>query len=404
MSDALPPSPLITPDLRRQLQQRYEEAQRLAASPTRDFRRVHNLLAECVRADPGNILYLDALLANLRRWQPQRSMFSKWLDRWRAGIRGNEKAAPSAPNAVLSTQYRELSAAPQQLLTRTTDTAWLHQLAAAAADCDFDEVERRYWNLAVETDAGNLQSLRGLALALTRQGRFEQAAAAWERVLTAAPGDERATAALADLDMPGVRKLDDEERALSEAQAAGGPLLQILEQREELQLQRARQRLLVAQRRSEHDPHPKSVALVERMSAEHARLEIEMLHLRCERLPGDWRVRVDLAKRLKTAGNYSGAIQRLEEAGRIESGTAVVAIELGENWQRLRQFAKALEYYRQAIAVASDEDLKLALYRGGTLAAAMGQPDEARGHLTRLVGIDPAYRDARLRLDKLPAS
>src|SRR5690242_20175400 len=58
---------LITPDQRRRLQQRYEEAQRLAIQPRPDYQRVHELLAGCVVADPGNILYLDALLANLRR-------------------------------------------------------------------------------------------------------------------------------------------------------------------------------------------------------------------------------------------------------------------------------------------------------------------------------------------------
>src|SRR5207244_839486 len=67
MSGPSPHSLLITPDLRRRLQQGYEEAQRLSAQSRPDFRRIHELLAECLRADPGNILYLDALFANLRR-------------------------------------------------------------------------------------------------------------------------------------------------------------------------------------------------------------------------------------------------------------------------------------------------------------------------------------------------
>src|SRR3954452_22147248 len=88
MSGSPPRSLLITPDLRRRLQQRYEEAQRLAAGSRPNFRRIHELLAECLRADPGNILYVDALLANLRRRGSARSE-SWWKRLWRRGI-GNE--------------------------------------------------------------------------------------------------------------------------------------------------------------------------------------------------------------------------------------------------------------------------------------------------------------------------
>jgi len=44
-ADSLP-SMLVTPDLRRRLQQRHEEAQRLSAQPRPDFRQIHELLAE----------------------------------------------------------------------------------------------------------------------------------------------------------------------------------------------------------------------------------------------------------------------------------------------------------------------------------------------------------------------
>jgi hypothetical protein len=89
-----------------------------------------------------------------------------------------------------------------------------------------------------------------------------------------------------------------------------------------------------------------------------------------------------------------------------------VLLELGECWQHLRQFGKALEFYRQ---VAEREDrsgetragaaplpLVGALYRIGVLAAAMEQPVDAKAALMRLVALVPDYKDARQRLDKLP--
>ena len=62
---------LIRPDLRRRLQQRYEEAQRLSSLSEPDFRKIHELLAECLHVDAGNTLYLDAIVANLRRRDPR---------------------------------------------------------------------------------------------------------------------------------------------------------------------------------------------------------------------------------------------------------------------------------------------------------------------------------------------
>jgi len=392
MPTALSSSLLITPDLRRQLQQGYEQAQRLAAAAHPDFGRIHDLLAECVRADPGNHLYLEALLANLRSWRPRRS----WLPRW---LRGRQSPAPAA-----SLEYRALLGAPDRLRQSPDGAALYRELADAAGACDFGEVELRYWEAAMAIEPKSVESRTGLARALTRQGLFQQAAAAWSSLLGEAQTAAEAKTALADLEPQADEQFDKQERALAEAQAAGASPLKILAEREGLQLARAQRRLDIARRRAAADPHPRTELLVHRLGDELARLEIEMLHLRSERLPGDWQVRLELARRLKQAGNFSGAIQRLDEAARIQPGEAAVLVELGECWQHLRQFDKALDYYQQAIAAAPNSAGPLALYRAGVLASAMGRTGEARQLLARLVAIDPAFRDARERLDKLGGS
>ncbi len=409
MSNPPPPSPLVSPDLRRQLQQRYEEAARLSATSPTDRQRIHELLAKCLRADPGNILYLDALLANLRRWQPKTSWWAKWAPRWKAP--GAEPTARQPADAVaavhgaqypvLSTEYELLRTAPDLLVTRRDDPTLLRQLAAAAGACDFDEAELRYLAEAQRLAPSDPNAVRSLARAVTRQGRFEQAAAGWQNLLAVLPGDAEADKALADLDLAEMQRIEQIEQSLASRQARGGPLLSILGEREALQLARAEQRLTVALRRANGDPHPKAQSLVARLENEHHRLHIEILHLRCERLPGDWQMRVELARRLKAAGNYSGAIQRLDEALRLQPGNAETRIELGECWQHLRQFAKALDCYQAAIDVARDDNLSLSLYRAGVLAAAMGRIAEARGFLGRLLSAEGAYRDARERLDNL---
>jgi tetratricopeptide (TPR) repeat protein len=195
------------------------------------------------------------------------------------------------------------------------------------------------------------------------------------------------------------------ERCLAQVQAAWGSDLALLAEREELRLRHSEQRLAVARRRAAHDPHPKAQALVARMEDEHRRLEIELLNMQVERLPQSVELRLELARRLKRMANYSGAVQRLDEALRLAPNSAAVHIELGECWQHLRHFAKALDDYERAVAAADHpDDAKLAAYRSGVLAAALGNAALARERLLSVVQADPAYKDARERLDNLPQS
>ena len=430
MTDSLPPElPLVTPDLRRRLAQRYEEAVRLMAEGPPARPRVHEVLAECVRADPGNMLYLSELLANLNRWQPK--SVRSWLGNWLGG-KGTSVAEGASPDELLR-------AAPELLRAGYDDPKLLGGLAAAAGQCQLEEAELVYWRQAATVAPSDAPSLRGLARCLTRGGRFEEALEQWRKLAAAGP-DEEATQALADLepvaDVPSQAAemdsridpadatasiteaerlaqqgaLTQSEELLRRSLAAAGGDLRLHEALEKLQLGRSEQRIAIAERRAAHDEHPQAQSLVQRLAAEHNRLQIDIFHVRSERYPGDLSLRLELARRLKRAGNFSGAIQRLEEARADERLAGEALVELGECWQHLRQYEKALDYYRRAIE--TDERLSVtsttprplvgALYRIGVLAAAMNQPAEAKAALARLAAIEPDYKDARQRLDNLP--
>ncbi|MCU0879236.1 MAG: hypothetical protein MUF06_15745 [Pirellulaceae bacterium] len=428
MSDSLPLSLLITPDARRRLQQRYEEAQRLRQQAPCDHRQVHQLLAECLRADPGNILYLESLLANLRQWEP--TTWRTWLPRWLGATPQSQHSDP--PTQALA----QLRAAPDRLLTHYRDGAVLAELAAAAGECQLEEVELVYWQEAASRAPDDMQILRGLARALAWSGRFNEALEVWRRV-AANTRDEEASLAIDDLargpltveaarppllsevspsDLESaleaatnyalVGEFQTAEQILWQTQSAAGGNLRVHEAREQLQLARSEHRVEIARRRARSDSHPRAAALVGRIEQEHNRLEIDIFHVRSERHPDDLSLRLKLARRLQKAGNFSGAIQRLEEAQANPALAPEATLLLGECWQRLRQFGKALDFYRQAVTLAEarvppDATLAAALYRRGVLAAAMNQPDEARGALGQLLTIDPAYKDARERLDNL---
>jgi tetratricopeptide (TPR) repeat protein len=296
--------------------------------------------------------------------------------------------------------------------------------------------------LAVERAPQDASIARGLALALTRQGRFEEAAAEWRRLSALAPEDPQAQEAIGILQptagqrrtdlvllrqmwgsQPGdaesglrlaegliaAEQLAEAEKVLTDLQSAAGADLRVLEQREKLQLAKSGQRVAIARRWKTFDDHPKATTLTTQLETEQQRLEVEVWNLRTERMPNDWSVRLELARRLKQMGNFSGAIQRLEEAQRLKVNHPGAYIELGECWQHLRQFEKALKLYEKAVTKAqtlsaNDEVLKLARYRAGVLAAALGQRDFARQNLQAIVAADPAFKDAQQRLDKLGAN
>jgi tetratricopeptide (TPR) repeat protein len=429
MTDSPLPSLLITPDARRRLQQRYEEAQRIRRQTQRDYRQVHQLLAECLRADPGNILYLESLLANLREWEP--GSWRTWLPRWL------RTAQPPLAEASENQALARLREAPERLLAHHRDSAVLGELAAAAGQCQLEEIEVVYWREAVRWAPDDVQSLAGLARTLSWCGRFDEALAVWRQIPEPAR-DNEAAQAIEDLsrgplsaeaaDPPSLEQVNPAdlesaleaasrlalagnfeaaEQLLGQAQSAAGGNLRVHEARETLQLARSDHRLTIARRRAARDPHPRAAALVGRIEQEHNRLEIDIFHVRSERHTDDFSLRLELARRLQKAGNYSGAIQRLEEVRASPALAPAATLLLGECWQHLRQFGRALEFYRQAVELAEvqtpiqDTTLTSALYRRGVLAAAMNQPAEAREAFRRLLAIDPAYKDAHERLDNL---
>lgn len=436
---------LIKPDLRRRLQQRYEEAQRLTTQQPPDFRRIHELLAECLHVDAGNTLYLDALMANLRRREAAKpARKTSWLGRWfgdekREKIKAGPSTEPLRDTSHEAMGPSALRSAADRLWESPLQADLLRSLAEAAGEANLEQAEARYWQLAVECAPEDASLVRGLALALTRQGRFEEAATQWRRLLLLIPADTQAEAALAILqptapqratdvvllrhiwgNQPGdtesglrlaesliaAEQFAEAEKVLTDLQSAAGADLQVLEYREKLLIAKSQQRVAIARRWKTFDDHPKAHVLATELETEHRRLEVEIWNLRTERMPKDWSVRLELARRLKQMGNFSGAIQRLEEAQRLKVNHPGAYIELGECWQHLRQFEKALRLYEKAVSKAqtlsaNDEVLKLARYRAGVLSAALGQRDFARQNLQAILAADPDYKDARQRLDKL---
>jgi tetratricopeptide (TPR) repeat protein len=201
-------------------------------------------------------------------------------------------------------------------------------------------------------------------------------------------------------------KLPDAERALQRGLAVSGNDVRIREKLEEIQVLRARQQLGVAERRAAAEPTDAAKELVKQLKDSVNRLELDMYGQRADRYPAETKWNYELAVRMKRAANYSGALQRLEEIKDSPELAAAARLEMGECLQHLKQYQRSLAAYRQAIDLAAEagnsDHLKLALYRGGVLGTAMHDA-AGRELLTRLVELDPGFRDAKTRLAKLAA-
>ena len=132
--------------------------------------------------------------------------------------------------------------------------------------------------------------------------------------------------------------------------------------------------------------------------------EIDIFAARVERYPDNVSWKFELAIRLKTAGSPAEAIKYFQAVQVDSRRRGAVALELGECFQKIKQYPLAMRNYQTAVESLGDREIDLqkrALYRAGVLAAAMKDRDAALKFLSNLAEIDFGYRDVAQRLEKL---
>ena len=162
--------------------------------------------------------------------------------------------------------------------------------------------------------------------------------------------------------------------------------------------------MLVAEKRVEAEDTAENRTALDRLRAGFLRQEIEVFSARCTRYPENPAPRFELAMRLKAAGNFTEAIKAFQEVLQDSRRKGVVALELGECFQKIKQYQLAMQNYAVAVEALTEREAdqrKRALYRAGVLASGLEDLDAARKYLSMLAGLDFGYRDVAQRLDKL---
>ncbi len=236
--------------------------------------------------------------------------------------------------------------------------------AAKAEEVSIPELEK-----AIQQDAADLESYVRLAELYTDDHRFREA------IQTLKRGQD----------------------------AAGGRNLRIQQLLEDAQVRMIRAQVSIAEKRAATEGTEEAADLVRRFRAELNRQELMVFNARCERFPDDLALRYELGIRLKREGNYREAIKCFESVRADAERRTASTLEMGECFQHLKQYGNAMKCYQSAASAAPPEsDLgKLTLYRAGVLAAALKNVESAEKHLSKLVQVDPHFRDAATRLDKL---
>ncbi|MEX2114507.1 MAG: tetratricopeptide repeat protein [Pirellulales bacterium] len=464
----------IAPAIRRRLQQCFEHGSRSAAKG--DFAYASDMFSACVRDDPSNQIYIKQFLDNLAKKYNDNKKGAGFTSAPKAAaLKGSIKKARYSQDwdSVRKSGIEMLKINPWDIST-------LVAMAEACDAQNFDEAGLVYLKQALDVNPKDADVNRICGRTLARLGQFDQAIACWHRVEQAKPGDDEAARAIGELaiektisrggyesaesstDVRAAKGLKDDphaERAaklspteqlekqiaktpdnvelyteladlhtrdenhdkamevLKKALEASGGDVMVRERLEDSQLRRARQQVVVAEKKSAKDKTPEAEKLARKMKVQLNSMELDVYRSRAERYPNNVGLKYELGLRLKRAGEFGEAIKCFQAASGDVKRKGAVHMELGECFQQIKQYKLAMDNYEKSLEATTDREAdqrKLGLYRAGKLALGLAEKymaanqaegqdyfGRAENHLNELAGIEFGYKDVAQLLDKI---
>lgn len=428
------------------------------------------MFATCVAGDPGNSIFLQHLIAMLRKKHAGKAggtLTSLFAAPARAGLR---KLAAAGKSREVIVQGLEI------IKSNPGDHTCLLLMSDACGALGFLDAQRVFLRAALDAAPSDPDVNRRCAAFLSAQGEFDQAIQCWRRVgatkglsdeaeraiaklsvdktleagktlagrqaaaqkpaaappgasTGAQPPEASAESAATDrrqelelaiaedptrieayLDLADLLEREatvaEAEQMLAKALDASGNDLTVREHVEDRQLRWSRSRVVLAEKRLAEADTPEHRGVLDKLRAALLKQEIEVYAARAARYPENMTWKYELAMRLKASGNYVEAIKHFQETLNDARRKGVIALELGECFQKIKQYQLAMRNYEAAIDSLTDRELELrkrAIYRAGVLAAGLNDVDTARKYLSTLAELDFGYRDVVERLDKLSA-
>jgi len=455
------PSSSLSPTERSRLTQCFHHG---SQSVAKNIDYAIEMFSVCVMGDPANATYLQNFLGALRLKHGVKKgggLASLWSAGGRGGLR----------KLVAAGKHREaILQGVSMVRANPSDHGSLLVMAEASGRLGFADVQRVYLKAALDAAPADAEVNRKCAEFLVSYGEYDQAVACWMRIASikgmadeaqreiarlqvdktitagegmtgrksvavagAAASDKAAAAGeapatdrrttlqqtiakdpaaveayleLADL-IERDASLEEAQQMLTKALSASGNDMKVREHVEDRQLRWARSRLHLAEKRLAEEDTPDNQAAVERLRSTQLKHEIDVYSARSARYPENTNWKYELALRLKAAGSHSEAIKHFQDVLQDARRKGAVALELGECFQKIRQYPLAMRNYQAAVESLTDREVELrkrALYRAGVLAMGLDDVDSARKYLSTLAELDFSYRDVAQRLDKLTSA
>lgn len=449
----VPPEP--SPAKRKRLKECFEYGNRIAAQENFDY--AADVYTECVVGEPGNALYVQAFLSNLKK---------KFNNNKRGQALGFFKLAPlkaALKKAVHSKDWVNVfRIGAEALKINPWDTGVLTALSQACEQCGYHEAQLVYLKQALDANPKDVEMCRRCARTLAELKLYDQAIAMWHKVEQLKPNDPEAPKAIADLT---VRKTievggyDETGESRRRIEAAGGevrtpdalsrrdrlemeikrqptnlPLYYELaeiyvrdgeyaraeqlmakayeitkdvaakEKLEDLQLRRLRQALAEAEK--EYRSNPSDQTKQKMVAAQKAlwSKELEVYKDRVERFPNNLAFRFELGVRYQLNEMYEEAIKQYQIAQTDPRRKGVCLLNLGQCFEKIGQHRLAMKHFEDAVQEISDRDAenkKRALYSAAVLAYRLKDYRKAEQHASALAAMDYSYRNVGELLDKI---
>ena len=449
----------ISSSQRSRLQKCFEHGSMLATKGEFDY--ADQMFRQCVAGDPGNLIYTQNLLTNLKKKYNNNKKGARMAGLRTAGAKARLKKAQVKKNWV-----DVIKAGLECLHHQPWDGAALGDIAKACEALEIPESQIEYLKIALEGNIKDISLNRAAANAFAKIAQFDEAIACLERIAAQQPNNQEVAREISQMTVNktihrggydqaessldvsvekqaqdkltgGAMELSEEqqlrreirrhpeevtnyinlsdyffkledfeasEQIMTEGAEATGAV-RATEELEDIQLHRTRLEVVRAKKRAQESQKNEDADLYKRVKEELNKRELTIFAARSERYPGDLKIKFDLGLRLKRAGNYEQAIKEFQQARNDVDHAAVASLETGECFQQIRQTRLALDAYETAIEnctnASEDETKKLSLYRAGWLSMKLRNNENAEKFLSQLANIDFAYRDVSSLLDEV---
>ncbi|MDO5554368.1 MAG: tetratricopeptide repeat protein [Planctomycetia bacterium] len=444
-------STILAPEKRAMLQKCFEAGNQKMQTGQHDY--AAQMFIQCVLGDPGNIIYMQSYIGNLRIKYGNNKRGASF-----AFLKGGGAKSLLKTAEVRKKWLDVIKAGCECLKTNPWDESVFFAMGKAALAMDCAETGLAYLKHAVECNPDDLEVNRYAARELTERHIYDQAIVCWQRIINKKPDDLEAKRNISDLlleqTIKKVEKAPENARAEAELAAVEerkltpedefekrlkknpddrtiyekmalyffqrGNLrkaedtckrgLKVFEnddvfQNQIFEIRKLRAKNDVEQTKAlyEKDPSPelKERFLKERELYEQCKLDLILWKLK--KNPESPSAHFEYGNYLMQHNKHRDAISEFQAARADVSIQGECLLALAFCFEQIKQYKLAMMHYDQALGVlkGTGEYVKRTLYQGARLAYQMADFRKADEYANRLAAIDFSYKDLGVLLDKI---